>query len=279
MKRILTVFLCLCLALLGGALESAAAGTAPLSDFNYTWTPGPRGYLVTIKGYREDNDNHNPIVVIPPSGKVNSVDSTVTTIGSGNMEGGFKEDDTIYEVTIPEGVTKISAYAFFSCANLTTVSIPSTVTLVETYAFDRCINLTTIYFHGTESKWETVAQSNWNHFSEQVQVVFITPQSDFEFTVSNREATITGYKGGGGSVVIPSSDGGRRRIPGDGHRDQRVQELHEPDECGDSFRRDIHRGLRVQRLHRPDERDDSFLGGEHRERSVRRLHQPDRGRV
>jgi hypothetical protein len=47
-------------------------------------------------------------------------------------------------VTIPEGVTSISNYAFDSCSNLTSVIIPNSVTSIGYSAFQSCTGLTSI---------------------------------------------------------------------------------------------------------------------------------------
>jgi hypothetical protein len=46
--------------------------------------------------------------------------------------------------TIPNGVTSIGEYAFFSCKGLTEITIPNSVTSIGTRAFDSCTNLTSI---------------------------------------------------------------------------------------------------------------------------------------
>lgn len=45
---------------------------------------------------------------------------------------------------IPEGVTAISAYAFFNCANLISVTVPKSVECIDAYAFAHCNNLTDV---------------------------------------------------------------------------------------------------------------------------------------
>ena len=50
----------------------------------------------------------------------------------------------ITEITIPEGVDKISTSAFSGCYNLTKVIIPDSVTLIGSYAFNTCSNLPSI---------------------------------------------------------------------------------------------------------------------------------------
>ncbi len=51
--------------------------------------------------------------------------------------------------TIPDGVTNINQYAFYTCSNLTQVNIPYSVTEIEGSSFAMCSNLTTITIPGS----------------------------------------------------------------------------------------------------------------------------------
>ena len=55
-------------------------------------------------------------------------------------------DDSLSEVTAEmlDGITSITSYAFYQCANLTSVEIPSSVTSIGSYAFEYCSSLTSI---------------------------------------------------------------------------------------------------------------------------------------
>ena len=55
-------------------------------------------------------------------------------------------DDSLTEVTAEmlDGVTPISSYAFYQCANLTNVEIPNSVTSIEKNAFSSCTSLASI---------------------------------------------------------------------------------------------------------------------------------------
>jgi hypothetical protein len=46
--------------------------------------------------------------------------------------------------TVPNSVTSIESYAFYSCRNLASVTIPDSVTSIGSYAFYSCTNLTSI---------------------------------------------------------------------------------------------------------------------------------------
>ena len=47
-------------------------------------------------------------------------------------------DEYLTNLVIPEGITKIPAYAFYNCSNIQTVTIPSTVTSIGENAFYHC---------------------------------------------------------------------------------------------------------------------------------------------
>jgi len=56
----------------------------------------------------------------------------------------FQECTNLTNVTIPNGVTSIGAYAFSSCKSLTSVTIPSSVTSIGDRAFIDCTGLTSV---------------------------------------------------------------------------------------------------------------------------------------
>jgi len=56
------------------------------------------------------------------------------------------------EYTIPNSITEIGDYAFWSCTNLKKVTIPNTITTIGNYAFDACRNLEAVYITDL-AKW------------------------------------------------------------------------------------------------------------------------------
>ena len=77
----------------------------------------------------------------------------------------------ITDLTIPEGVTKISDFAFLGCTSLTSVIIPSGVTSIGEYAFENCFNITSITIPEgvtTISEW---AFSGINNLTEVISYI------------------------------------------------------------------------------------------------------------
>lgn len=86
--------------------------------------------------------------------------ATLTISGNGEMEPYYSGEDTpwnnflynIEKLVIEEGVTNISSYSFFDCANLVEVAIPNSVTEIGDFAFASCASLTELAIgNGVES--------------------------------------------------------------------------------------------------------------------------------
>ena len=57
------------------------------------------------------------------------------------------------DLIIPDGVTKISDYAFYNCSEIKSITIPNSVTSIGKYAFGYCTGLTNIYYTGDVAGW------------------------------------------------------------------------------------------------------------------------------
>ncbi len=55
-------------------------------------------------------------------------------------------------INIPSGVTKLNEGAFDQCNSLDTIYLPASVTEIDYYAFTGCHALTTVYYSGTEAQ-------------------------------------------------------------------------------------------------------------------------------
>jgi len=173
-----------------------------------------------------------------------TIPDSVTTIG----DCAFRECQFLTSVTIGSGVTSISEYAFAYCDSLTSITIPDSVTSIEFgafgqsaltsvtipssvntiggYAFYYCTSLTSVAFHGLTAP--TSIGTNW--ISGTPSTIrghayyasdFPAPGGDFyglimgeyipegyTYTVTDGNATITGYLGEGGNITIPTTLGG-----------------------------------------------------------------------
>ena len=85
------------------------------------------------------------------SGNVTILNGT-TTISSF----AFKYCDNITGVVIPDSVTNIEYYAFHECDNLASIVIPNSVTLIDYHAFIGCNILSKMYYIGTEAEWNNI---------------------------------------------------------------------------------------------------------------------------
>ena len=56
----------------------------------------------------------------------------------------FLDGTEVKDLVIPNSVTSIGAYAFYSCSGLTSVTIPNSVTSIDNYAFYECSGLTSV---------------------------------------------------------------------------------------------------------------------------------------
>ena len=143
-------------------------------------------------------------LVIP--GELNGV--TVSNI----YDYAFKENNTIKNVTIPDGVNEIGLLAFYKCANLQTVRIPSTIKRIRAFAFGECFTLTlygdsnspaedyakkyNVPFVSTgEGSGEIIPDSNDEYYN-----VTPVPYTDTEYNI-NLYALDENYKG---YVEIPN---------------------------------------------------------------------------
>ena len=84
----------------------------------------------------------------------------------------FYSGVSIKELTLPEGLTHISACAFVKCLQLNTVYFPGTLQKIGFHAFNRCDMLKTVNYAGTKEQWESVGIDEGNDPILNANVVF-----------------------------------------------------------------------------------------------------------
>ena len=75
----------------------------------------------------------------------NNVDNIIKINGLNNND--------IYDLYIPEGVSNIEANSFSNNKKITSVSLPSTLKKIDSQAFIECENLRSVYYSGTINDW------------------------------------------------------------------------------------------------------------------------------
>lgn len=92
--------------------------------------------------------------------------SRLKTIGNGAFSSNKFE-----EISLPESVETIEAYAFQSCSKLTAIDIPDNVTTIKAYTFDGCTALTDIKLPSTL----TVIENRAFYSSRSMQRAIVLP--------------------------------------------------------------------------------------------------------
>ena len=120
--------------------------------------------------------------------KVN-IPRTLETIDfGGTIRGVFEECESLSDVTIEDGITRIPESLFQKCTGLREIKIPNTVTTICEYAFLQCVNLKNVYYCSSETDWKKIFISNGNDCLENAIINF---NSSYEPSVSSETQPIT----------------------------------------------------------------------------------------
>jgi len=126
-------------------------------------------------------------------------------------------------VAIGNGATSIGDQAFTGCSALANVTLGDNITTIGELAFHDCTALSSLTFLGVTApttvgadwisgtpsslRGHAFANSNFpipgSYFNGLLMGAMIT--DDYAYTLNGGNATITGYRGAGGAVVIPST--------------------------------------------------------------------------
>lgn len=117
--------------LTGKAAEAATSGKNAAGNISWSLTTEGSGYKLTLTGSGKMGDftskNYEERAGYPSKYRTSA------------PWGYYGED--ILSVSIGEGITDVSAYAFYQCSSISSVQIPSTVTEIGNSAFQGCASL------------------------------------------------------------------------------------------------------------------------------------------
>ena len=132
-------------------------------------------------------------------------DGVLTIRGSGSMwdfdqengdyPGYYPLRDSITDLVIEEGVTRIGEYAFTGLTHVEEVTIPLSVTRISEAAFNYCDALDTVYYGGTEDDWDAIVIEDYNEPLQNARFVFTysgTCGSGLTWVLSHGVLTISG---------------------------------------------------------------------------------------
>ena len=169
-KQALFIFLAVLLLFLAAPTLSLFGGSPPLQaraatylgecGEDLTWELNTSTHVLTISGTGDMND-YDSLSQVPWYG----IDSNLSTVilPDGLTSIGdyvFYSCSKLQNITIPEGVTSIGDYAFYSCSKLQNITIPEGVTSIGNYAFYNCSGLKTV------SIPDSVTNINYNSFDK-----------------------------------------------------------------------------------------------------------------
>ena len=117
---------------------------------------------------------------------------------------------SVKSVIIPDSVTSIGNRAFQACFNLTSITLPKSLESIGNNAFLGCA-MKTVNYTGSETDWKRIdidTSNNESLLAAKITYDYVLPAPESDFTFDASTGTITGYKGAGGNVKIPSTIGG-----------------------------------------------------------------------
>lgn len=126
-----------------------------------------------------------------------TIPGSIKTIPSGI----FDWCENLTSITLEYGVKTIEEYAFEWCENLADIVIPESVSYIADSAFD------TGYWSKDDYTIKGASGSTAQIYAEKFDLqfeVYYAPATDFEYTITNDECTITEYNGTSESLVIPN---------------------------------------------------------------------------
>ncbi len=108
------------------------------------------GYIFGATSYSENN------IYTPRSLSEVTIKDGTTSISSY----AFNDCAYIKTIKIPSGVKTIDSYAFKECSNLITINLSKDLTNVYSNAFNNCLKLTNVYYENTVEDWCNISFSS-----------------------------------------------------------------------------------------------------------------------
>ncbi len=133
-------------------------------------------------------------VTVPDGAKLADLAAKVGEIsggGGGAADTCALDRDTMTELVIPEGTTKIGNYAFSECLALTSLTIPDGVTSIGDYAFNRCIALTSLTIPASVTTIGDYAFNACNALTSLTISDGVTTIGDYAFYVCYKLTSLT----------------------------------------------------------------------------------------
>ena len=152
--------------------------------------------LVIINNILIDGKACEGVVVIPDGVK------KITDYAFGGCE-------NLTSVVIPNSVTNIGNQAFVLCSNLKSITIPNSITNIPQDTFTLCQNLKTVYYFGTEEEWNNIT-------IEDSYCPLITAHKYYNMSDYNTEVLddgtieIINYNGSAAELEIPPEINGKK---------------------------------------------------------------------
>lgn len=109
------------------------------------------------------------ITVSPENSSFSSVDGVLfSKDGSSLLAYPIGNKRSAY--TIPDGVEKVGAKAFYGCRYIETLTIPASVTEIEASALGNCYDIRAVYYSGTREQWKEVVIGADNYMFALINV-------------------------------------------------------------------------------------------------------------
>ena len=184
MKKILSVFLSLCLTL---TLFAGMATPASASE-DFLYTADADG--ATLTGYVGNAAD----VTVPDTlgGK------TVVAVGVN----AFEENAAIVTVTLPDSVKLIDEAAFMNCSSLKTIHVGAVKTVAYS-AFHGCTALAAVTYSGSEASWNAVSVAAYNEPLLAAEITY-TGGTGFVDLLPAYRGDFSTLSEGGGTISITS---------------------------------------------------------------------------